>query len=294
VRLRVRCPAKVNLHLQVLGKRPDGYHELRTIFAAVGIWDDLLFETVPTGTVELTVEPAEAAPAGPDNLVVKTARALAPMGDRTGGAHVVLHKAIPVAAGLGGGSADAAATLVGLARLWDLRREPHELAPVAAALGADVPFFLVGGVGWGVGRGSEVSPLPDLPAWWVVLLPGPQPIPTGDVYRALDTRALDGEADCEIYQWVEKGGELPFGRCRNDLQPTVVKLWPEVGGRLERVSATEPLLAMLSGSGGTVFGLYRDERDARRAAAMLAAFRPLVAPVLSREASLLRLSAVEG
>jgi len=294
VRLRVRCPAKVNLHLQVLGKRADGYHELRTVFAAVGIWDELSFEAAPTGTFELVVEPPGAVPAGPENLIAKAARSLAPTGRPSPGARVVLQKRIPVAGGLGGGSADAAAALVGLAALWELRPALGELTAMAAALGADVPFFLVGGMGWGVGRGSEVSPLPDPPPWWVVLLPGPEPVPTADVYRALDIRGLDAETDSEIYRWVETGGELPVGRCRNDLEPTVTKLWPDTARRLDRVRATRPLLARLSGSGGTVFGVYRAEREARGAAAQLAPLRPLVAPLLSRAASLPAAESAEG
>ncbi len=294
MKLTVRCPAKVNLHLQVIGRRPDGYHELRTVFAAVGLWDELVFETRSEAALELSVEPRGAAPAGPDNLVAKAARALMG-GDRiTAGARIVLRKRIPVAGGLGGGSADAAAALVGLTRLWNLPLRPEKLAAAASVVGADVPFFLVGGVGWGVGRGSEVSALPDLPPWWLVLLPGSQPIPTADVYRALDVRGLDCKADSEIYQWVERAGELPVGRCRNDLQSTVVRLWPEVGERLERLRGTGPLLAMLSGSGGTVFGIYRSEGEARRAAGRLEADRPLVAPLLSRAASRLRSSAMEG
>ena len=272
----------------MLGKRPDGYHELRTLFAAVGVWDDLRFEGGPAGTVGLTVEPAGAVPDGPDNLIVRAARALCEKTGRERGARIALRKRIPVAGGLGGGSANAAAALVGLVKLWDLRLESGELLSLAAAIGADVPFFLVGGVAWGVGRGSEVAPVRDLPPWWVVLLPGPDPIPTAEVYRFLDVGALDGEADVEICRWVEKGGELPIGRCRNDLQPTVVRQWPEVGERLRRVNDTRPLLAMLSGSGGTVFGVYRGEDEATRAAEGLAAFRPLAAPILTREASVLR------
>ena len=296
--LHLRCPAKVNLHLQVLGKRPDGYHELRTLFAAVGVWDDLSLADGPAGTVALAVEPAGVVSDGPDNLVVKAANALSGKTDAKRGARITLRKRIPVAGGLGGGSADAAAALVGLARLWDLRLGPRDLLAAAATVGADVPFFLVGGVAWGVGRGSEVSPVRDLPPWWVVLLPGPDPIPTSEAYRALDGGEpdgdeLDGDADVEIYRWVEKGGELPLGRCRNDLQPTVVKRWPEVGERLRRIDATRPLLAMLSGSGGTVYGVYRGEDDARKAAEAVAVFRPLVAPVLTRGASRLRPSAVE-
>ena len=293
MRFVVRCPAKVNLHLQVLGKRPDGYHELRTLFAAVGVWDELRFEGGPAGTVALTVEPAGAVPDGPDNLIVRAARALCEKTGRERGARIALRKSIPVAGGLGGGSANAAAALVGLVKLWDLRLESNELLSLAAAIGADVPFFLVGGVAWGVGRGSDVAPVRDLPPWWVVLLPGPEAVPTAEVYRALDAGALDGTVDSAIYRWVEEDGNLPIGNCRNDLQSTVVRRWTEVGSRLRRLDDTRPLLAMLSGSGGTVFGLYRGEDEARGAAEALAALRPLVAPILTRGASLLRPSALE-
>lgn len=293
VRLRVRCPAKVNLHLEVLGQRADGFHELRTVFAAVGVWDELSCESAPAGVLELAVEPPGVVPTGEQNLVVRAARALAERLGTARGARITLRKGIPVSGGLGGGSSDAAAALAGLARLWEDREEFRELEALAAELGADVPFFLVGGVAWGLGRGSEVAPLPDLPPWWLVLLPGPEPIPTAEVYRGLDGSALDVEGASEIYRWVAAGGELPLGGCRNDLQPTVVKRWPEVGRRLERVDATQPLLAMLSGSGGTVFGLYQDEARARQAAGTLGSFRPMVAPLLTRAASLLRPSAME-
>jgi 4-diphosphocytidyl-2-C-methyl-D-erythritol kinase len=298
MKVRVRCPAKVNLHLEVLGRRPDGYHELRTVFAAVGVWDELAFEAAPPGVFELAVEPAGAVAAGDDNLVMRAARAL---DARTGGGHgarIALRKRVPVGAGLGGGSANAAAALVALARLWGSCEEIHNLVPLGETLGADVPFFLLGGVAWGVGRGSEVTPLPDLPAWWLVLLPDPEPISTAEVYRrmgapALSAAALDASRDSEIYQWVTAGGELPLGSCRNDLQPTVAGRWPEVGRRLAGVRATQPMLALLSGSGGTVFGLYGDEEGARRAAAKLAGLDLLVVPLLTREASLLRPSAGE-
>lgn len=292
MKLRVRCPAKVNLHLEVLGRRDDDYHELRTIFAAVGVWDELLLESAPDGVIELHVEPAGAVPGGGDNLAMRAARALGEHLGVTHGARMTLRKTIPVAGGLGGGSSDAAATLAGLSRLWGSNAGNEELERLAAQLGADVPFFLVGGIAWGVGRGSEVTPLPDLPPWWAVLLPG-EPIPTAEVYRALEPTPLDGHGGSEIYHWVAAGGDLPLGRCRNDLQPTVVKRWPEVGRRLECVRATQPLLAMLSGSGGTVFGLYPDEVVARRAAAAMGAFGHMVAPLLTRQASLLRPAVME-
>jgi 4-diphosphocytidyl-2-C-methyl-D-erythritol kinase len=293
VRVRVRCPAKVNLHLEVLGRRLDGYHEIRTVFAAVGVWDELVCSDAPDGLIELAVEPVGSAPVGEDNVVVKAARTLAESLGAERGARMVLHKGIPVAGGLGGGSSDAAAALAGLLRLWGSSEPLRELDPLAAGLGADVPFFLVGGIAWGVGTGSDVTPLADLPRWWVVLLPGPEPIPTGEVYGALEPGVLDVGGSAEIYRWVDAGGDLPLGVCRNDLQPTVTKRWPEVGRRLASVHATRPLLGLLSGSGGTVFGLYQDEERARRSAGQLANYGPIVAPLLTREGSLLRPSAME-
>lgn len=280
--LLVRCPAKVNLHLRVLGRRPDGYHELRTLFASVGVWDEVEVRDEPTGRLELAVEPAGSAPAGPENLVLRAAAALQRLLPAPRGATIALRKAIPVAAGLGGGSADAAAALVALARLWGLDHSFAALAPLAAGLGADVPFFLLGGLAWGVGRGSEVYPLPDAPPWWVVLLPGPEPVPTAAVYRALEPRGLDDGTGDAIYRWTIAGGELPLAACVNELQPVVVAGWPEVGRRLAAIRGTAPLLGLLSGSGGTVFGLYATREAAERAAQELGAFRPLLAPVLAR------------
>ncbi len=290
----VRCPAKVNLHLEVLGVRGDGYRELRTLFAAVGVWDELWAEPAEGGVLELTVDAPAQVPTDGSNLIVRAARALADRCHPDGGARLFLRKRIPVAGGLGGGSADAAATLALLADLWGPPITRRDLLAVAATLGADVPFFLFGGLGWGVGRGSEVYPLPDAPPWWTVLLPGREGVPTPEVYAALPPRAVDGRLESEVYHWVVSGGDLPLGACRNDLQPTVVEHWREVGVRLAALEATEPLLAMVSGSGGTVYGLYAGEVEATRAAAGLAALAPVVAPVLARSHSQLVTSVVEG
>ncbi len=294
MRVSVRCPAKVNLHLEVLGRRGDGYHELRTLFASVGVWDELRFAPAPPGELTLEVEPTGVVPTDGTNLIVKAAKALAEAWPPATGARLHLCKRIPVAGGMGGGSADAAATLVGLAELWQIPVRLGELRRIAAELGADVPFFLVGGAAWGVGRGSEVYPLADLPAWWVVLLPGQESVPTGEVYRALSGRTLDGRLGSEVYEWVVSGGELPIHACRNDLQPTVLERWRAIAGRLERVQQARPRLAMVSGSGGTVFGLFGDEAAALDAAVTLADLGPIVAPVLGRDAARLQPLVGEG
>ncbi|MCU0291973.1 MAG: 4-(cytidine 5'-diphospho)-2-C-methyl-D-erythritol kinase [Thermoanaerobaculaceae bacterium] len=294
MRVVVHCPAKINLHLEVLGKRTDGYHELRTLFASVGVRDRLELRPAPGGVLELTVEPPGCVPTDASNLVLKAAECLLAAYQPLSGARIHLEKRIPVAGGMGGGSADAAAALVGLARLWKLPTTPAQLRGLAAGLGADVPFFLTGGVAWGVGRGSEVYPLPDLPAWWVVLVPGREPVPTAEVYRALEPRELDGRLGSAVYEWVVSGGELPVGSCRNDLQSTVLERWPAIAGRLERVSRTGPLLAMVSGSGGTVYGLFAQEAQALRAARALEDLAPVAVPLLGRAHALLHPSVEEG
>lgn len=285
--VHVACPAKVNLHIEVLGMRSDGYRELRTVFAAVGVFDELWVDPAPAGVLDLVVDPQGAAPADASNLVVKAARALAARCHPTGGARLYLRKRIPAAGGLGGGSSDAAAALVALNALWECGASRSDLVAVAAQLGADVPFFLHGGVAWGVGRGSEVYPVRDLPGWWVVLLPGREPVATVEVYRALPERPVDGKVESAVYHWVVSGGELPLSACRNDLQPTVVERWPSVRAALGAVTAMSPLLAMVSGSGGTVFGLFSGEVKARLAEISLLEFGPLVAPLLSRAGSAL-------
>jgi len=293
-RVAVRCPGKVNLHLEVVARRMDGYHELRTLFAAVGVWDEIECRADEPGTVRLEVEPAEVVTAAADNLVVRAAHAARAAWRVASGAHLTLRKGIPVAGGMGGGSADAAATLVALAALWGRTWAPAALHDLAAGLGSDVPFFLTGGAAWGEGRGERLRPLPDLPPWWLVLLPGETPVSTAEVYRRLDLGSRSRGPATAVYDWLEGGGDLPLSACRNDLEATVVAGWPKVGSRLEALRATDPLLATVSGSGGTVFAVYADEGRAITEAARLTAYRPIVAPLLGRARSVLRPTTVEG
>jgi 4-diphosphocytidyl-2-C-methyl-D-erythritol kinase len=291
--VRLRCPGKVNLHLEVVARRPDGYHELRTLFAAVGVWDDLEVAAVESKDLSLEVEPAGAV-AVTDNLVLRAAIAAREAWGVSSGARILLHKRIPVAGGMGGGSADAAATLVAVAALWDRHLPNAALHGLAARLGSDVPFFLAGGAGWGEGRGERLRPLPDLPPWWLLILPGAEPVPTAEVYRLLDLGAIPRRSAAAVYDWLAGGGELPLSACRNDLEPTVIAFSPTVGIRLAALRATAPLLAMVSGSGGTVFAVYQGEEKARAEAGRLALYRPIVAPLLGREQSALRPGIVEG
>lgn len=282
--ITVRCPAKVNLHLEVLWRRPDGFHELRTLLVPVGLWDEVEASPAPDGVLRLEVEPEGAAPAGEDNLVLQAARLLRRHAGATAGAVLRLRKSIPVAAGLGGGSSDAAGALVALDRLWGIGAGTAELRRMAASLGSDVPCFLVGGPVWGVGRGSEVYAAPELPPWWAVLVPGEEPVSTALVYGRLRTGS-DSRLRTPVYDWVVDGGDLPVEECRNDLEPTVVQEWPWVAARLERLHRGGPMLVMVSGSGGTVFALHATEASARSAALEVEELRPLVVPLLSRRSA---------
>lgn len=245
--------AKVNRALVVRGRRPDGYHDLDTVFETIDLTDRLRFEE--SSDVVLAVDDP-AIPSGTDNLVLRAAEALRRAAGVARGASITLEKRIPAGGGLGGGSSDAAVTLAGLVRLWDLDVGPERLAGIAATLGADVPFFLTGGRARGTGRGDRIEPLPDAPPTWFVVLIPPFGCPTPDVFRALDAGpAQDAPADA---------GLPPE---RNDLEPAAESLRPELGRMRAALLEAGALASRLSGSGSTVYGVFPDRPAAERGAA---------------------------
>jgi 4-diphosphocytidyl-2-C-methyl-D-erythritol kinase len=268
--LTVRAPAKVNLFLEVTARRPDGYHELRTLLVAVSLFDALTF--APAAAIRLScTDPALGT--GPENLIVRAADALRRHAGIRAGAAIALTKRIPVAAGLGGGSSDAAATLVGLNRLWKLRLGRDELARLAAGLGSDVPFFLRGPAAWCTGRGEVVTPWPVGRRLHLVLVRPPFGLSTADVYRRVDVpkRPATGMA---LKEAVKAGDADAVGRLlHNRLQAPALALRPELREWLGRLRAAKPLGSLVSGSGSTVYALARDPADARR---IVADVRPWV------------------
>jgi len=266
-RLSVSAPAKVNLHLQVLGRRPDGFHEVRTLLQSVDWCDELEAESAPVGELSLEVEPADAAPEGDDNLVLRAARCLwGRLGERPG-ARLRLSKRIPAGAGLGGGSADAAAALVLLDRLWSVGLAQDDLHAMASALGSDVPFFLQGGLALGVGRGEEVYRLPDLPATDVVVAVPPLSLATAAVYRRLPPQLTWRPTDVTVYAFAAGLAAEPcWDSFYNDLQSVVLEGWPAVASVVEYLRGCGPLLAAVTGSGAAAFALFRDRAGAIRAA----------------------------
>ena len=276
--------AKVNLYLHVLGRRPDGYHEIDSLIVRAGTGDRLDF--TPAGDLALAVDGpfADAVPAGEDNLVLRAARALAEATGVAAGAHIGLHKALPPAAGLGGGSTDAAAALEGLSALWGVAPETRVLRRIALALGADLPVCLfhrpafVGGIGELIDR---APPLP--PAWLVLVNPG-VPLPTAEVYAARQGSFSAPGRWTAVLPDAQALADM-LADLDNDLEPAARSLAPAVGAVLARLSEAEGvLLARLSGSGATCFALFAAAAEAEAAAGAIAVERAdwwvATAPVL--------------
>ena len=263
----VRAHAKINLDLRVLGTRPDGYHELRTVFQALALHD--VIECIPRpGPFTIACDTA-GVPLDRSNLIWQAAQALWRALRRPGDVRdtvVRLQKRIPLQAGLGGGSADAAASLLGLARVWGVPVQPSQFTDIAAALGADVPFFLSGGTALGLGRGDEVYPLADLPRHWIVLL-----IPGFGVSTAEAYGWYDGERDLGRGQAVREPQYVPgpwpsrAAQMINDLEAPIARHYPEIEQMKLALRRSGALAAAMSGSGSTVFGLFQNKRDAATA-----------------------------
>lgn len=263
----VRAHAKINLDLRVLGTRPDGFHELRTVFQAISL-HDIVICTVRPGPFAIECDTA-GVPLDRSNLAWKAAQALWRSLRRDGEVRdmvVRLQKRIPLQAGLGGGSADAAATLLGLARAWRVPVQPTQLTDVGATLGADVPFFLSGGTALGLGRGDEVYPLADLPRHWIVLL-----IPAFGVSTIEAYRWYDAERDLGHGQAVREPQYVPgpwpsrAAQMINDLEAPIARHYPEIEQMKLALRRAGALAAAMSGSGSTVFGLFQKKSDAATA-----------------------------
>lgn len=264
--LTVRAHAKINLWLHIGPRRADGFHELCTIYQAVAWHDRLVLEPRP-GPVTLTcTDPS--VPVDGRNLVRRALEALWRRLGRSGepsGVAVHLIKRLPVGAGLGGGSADAAAALLGLVRLWQVEVSPDVVLEVAAAVGSDVPFFLVGGTALGVGRGERVRPLPDAPRRAVVIVKPPVAVATAEAYGWLDADRAGSPGSPRTAGEVEALEVWP-GEIVNDLEAPVARRRPEVARIREVLAGAGAAAVGLCGSGSAVVGLF-EERAAAHAAA---------------------------
>ena len=250
--LRVRAPAKLNLFLHVVGRRPDGMHELQTLFQLIDLCDELTFEVAANGDLRMTGDLAVD-----DNLVLRAARLLAVRTGTQLGAHIHLHKRIPVEAGLGGGSSDAAATLLALNRLWGTNLRVDALADLGLELGADVPLFVRGVTAFGEGVGERLTEVAVAPAYYLLVRPDcsvstpavfTDPSLTRNTPISTIARLLGGVAAPDP-AWI-------CGRHRNDLEPVVRRRYPAVDEAVRWASNYGP--AKMSGSGSCVFALLDD------------------------------------
>ena len=271
----VRLPAyaKVNLRLEVLGKRADGYHELRTIFQTISLHDDLWLQQTRQSAISLTVRGNSTLSQEPTekNLVYRAVEALRRELKVRSGVEIVLDKKIPAGRGLGGGSSDVAAALLGYLFLTGKRIDPVRLLAIAASLGADVPFFLFGGRALGVGKGEEIYPLPDLPTTsYLIISPDSIHVPTPDAYRWLHAPEMasltKSAAAHKLYKFCALCWSPQEASLSNDFEAAVFRRHARLGQikrALLRKGASEALLA---GSGSAVFGVFPSPVKARRAA----------------------------
>jgi len=274
-RARLRALAKINLDLRVLSRRPDKYHEIRTVYQTISLADRLEISFAPGHRTRIVLDDRAGIPA---NLIVRAAElCLEDLGVH-GRLEIRLEKRIPMGAGLGGGSSDAAAVLLALPVLAGRRREPAQLLRLAAQLGSDVAFFLLGGAAVGLGRGEEIYPLPDTKPLRGVLITPPIHSPTAEAYQLLDRRRLTTETkqntmfSFQSWVWNSFGGLAAerFPGCGiNDFEENLFRQFPCLE-RIKRILGrlgAEPVL--MTGSGSAIFGIFGTREDAVRAISSL-------------------------
>ncbi|OGL21135.1 MAG: 4-(cytidine 5'-diphospho)-2-C-methyl-D-erythritol kinase [Candidatus Rokubacteria bacterium RIFCSPLOWO2_12_FULL_71_19] len=259
----LRTLAKVNLALEVLGKRDDGYHEIATVMQGVDLSDRLTLETADALSLHVS-DPA--LPAGDDNLIVRAAAMLREAAGAPLGARIALEKRIPVAAGLGGGSSDAAATLWGLNRLWGLRWSRARLAALAVRLGMDVPFFLGTGRALATGRGERLKPLPGAGGYALVLVNPNFPLSTREVYGRVPAGwTAEARGTRRMVEALRtRSARAVAGALTNNLEAIVEPMVPAIRQMKSALLAAGALGAVMSGSGPTVFGVARSYDHARQ------------------------------
>jgi len=284
IEVAIQTAAKINLGLRVLGRRSDGYHEVETVLHTIGLWDRIRLQPTTDGLIEAHSED-QGVPRGEDNLCWQSAALLADHTNTKAGAIIHIEKGIPIRSGLGGGSSDAAATLAGLTRLWDISIAPDDLETIAAEIGADVPFFLRGGCCLARGKGERLASHPEFEAWLIVVVPELR-ISTAQAYASLQRGVTRGRrrAPSRPIQRLLKALETRSPReiakaIRNDFESA------KIAGVAEALSTKEELLAegclgaLMSGSGSAVFGIAPNRTKAEQVAASLKRTRSWVKAV---------------
>lgn len=259
-----RAYAKLNVSLRVIGARDDGFHEIESLVLPVSLYDLVTVHSSDRLTLSVSGEAAAAVPADETNLALVAARALADALDREPAGAIAIDKRIPVAAGLGGGSADAAAALLALRELWDVEIDDETIVSVAASVGSDIPALLGGSAVMMTGRGERIAPVPAPPTWWTVL-PFAFPIRVADAYAWWDVDGITGPEREDLLEVVASGAPESLATViSNDLQAPVVVRHHEIGEAIDAFVAAGAVAAQMSGSGPTVVALAWNEAHAER------------------------------
>mgnify|MGYP001189331917 CR=1 FL=1 len=263
VLIKLRSYAKVNLGLHILGKRTDGYHEIRTVFQAIDLHDTLEIWIIDGCDLEFESNVSELSKR--DNLVIRAIQAVSRYTGVKANFAVRLEKSIPMGAGLGGGSSNAAATVMGLDQLLNLRMSKQDWFKIGSQLGADVPFFFVGGRALGLGRGSEVYPLQDtVPCYTLIVVPS-RPMPTAEAFRRLRLTSLVNKSKIPVFcpailESLESGDKL-----ENQFESVIFQWQPELKHLKEKLLKSGAKRAGLTGSGSALVGLFPSKRALSRA-----------------------------
>jgi len=269
--VKIRAPAKINLGLRVVGKRADGYHLLDTIMVPVSLYDEIDIRKVRiTGKnqaggelIKITCDHPDV-PQGEENIVYRAAQLILKRSPRAQPISIHIKKNIPIGAGLGGGSSDAAATLLGLNRLFKLRLSITALKKMALSLGADVPFFIQARPARAQGIGEQLRPLRDLPHFWAVIVYPGFPVSTPWVYGNLSRKLTKPIVNTSITPSL-KSFEGLTRQLENDLEGVTLKRYPEIGVLKQKLLHEDALRVLMSGSGSSVFGIFVSKRAAAKA-----------------------------
>lgn len=273
-KVSIDARAKINLTLDVLGKRPDGFHEVEMVMQTIELHDSVLLEEGGTDLEVITDHPLLKD--GSTNIAYKAARMLIDRLKITKGLRISIKKRIPVAAGMAGGSTDAAAVLTGINELWNLGLKFEELAQFGAEIGSDVPFCIRGGTALATGRGEKISPLPEVPEMWILLAKPGIEVSTAEIYKHFRAEKVIQRPDSEAMICAIKSGEKSgiVNNLGNVLESVTLEKYPEVAklkADMSRLGVVNPLM---SGSGPSVFGFVETQRDAEKIAASLRQEQP--------------------
>ncbi|MDD5524942.1 MAG: 4-(cytidine 5'-diphospho)-2-C-methyl-D-erythritol kinase [Smithella sp.] len=255
------APAKINIFLRVLNKRADGYHNIFSLMQKVALCDEVIFSPRPKGVVLHCS--GMNLPANNENLVVRAAKAIFDYCKYSGGMEITLHKKIPVTAGLGGGSSDAATTLMALNKICSFKLKKNELIKIGAKIGADVPFFIFGNEALASGIGDKLKHLRNLPKLDIILVKPPLELSTKMVYENLNLRLTRGKNNYSIPRILDLSDIVHV--LHNDLESVSLQIYPELADLKKMLLRHGALGALMSGSGPTVFGIFRNGKEAKQA-----------------------------